>query len=317
MRQCCMEKKYIGRAHRKHRWLVVRIAAIFAILICISFGTPKDAFAFHKLNVTATVTKVSNRLNRCFDPPIFACSRPDYFAVISIEGTSKDPWVSCGFLKDRVNDRDTINPTGWTCSATLENPSVVVEIWDFDAPGAELADVIAGPGERLIVPATLGTNAIVTAGDDTDIVVVITATRQPSTLSPLSVSTPSSAVPPQFDPSLKETITISGAVDHKAHVRFFTQSTLGGADIGEINADGPFVFTWDGTYLGGNLAGVGLHSIVAAGEGGTPIISSLPPTSITTGIQIVKRPPNTLILLSSFPATESAPKWNPRAGPLR
>jgi hypothetical protein len=195
----------------------------------------------------------------------------------------------------------------------MSSPTVVVEIWDFDGAikNPDLADIVAGPGESLRVPVTRGTTTIVSRGDDTDATVIITAARKPSELLPVSVNQR------EFDPSLNETITISGTVDHQTELRISTSSTLVGGDIGALTANGPFTFVWNGTYIGGNPASVGVHDIIVAGEGGTPVISSSPPTQIIRGIRVIKRPPNVLKLLNSFPATSGKPQWNPRAGPLK
>jgi hypothetical protein len=292
---------------RTERLIVVSLLAIFGFL-----AFTQTAHAFHQVNVTATVTRVTNKLNRCFDPLVVGCSRPDYYAVITIESNSKDPSQSCSFRKELIENRDTITPTTWTCSARMENPIVVVNIWDFDGNKfPDLADIVAGPGESLRVPVTRGTTSITSVGDDTNVMIIITATREPSKLFPPLVNQR------EFDPSLNETITISGAVDHQTRLKIRTNSTLGRADIGDINVNGPFMFVWNGTFIGGTAAPVAIHDIIVAGEGGNPVISSSPPTEIINGINLIKRPPNSLAILSSFPATKSKPRWNPRAGPLK
>ena len=116
-------------------------------------------------------------------------------------------------------------------------------------------------------------------------------------------------------------MTISGVVSHETRVTLTAVGPLGAAagDIGVIDVSGPFAFRWNGTYLNGVPAALGVYtSIIARGEGGTnPVSNSSPPTRKTGPVSIIRRPPNSLKLLTSFPVTTQKPKWNPQAGPLR
>ena len=120
----------VGAPNARH-WRVARLLLGILLNLIVTFASTSLVHAFHRTQVTATITLVRNKLVKCFDPLVVGCSRPDYFAVITFESRAGQASQSCSFRSEHIRDRDTINPN-WTCSATIANPTVVVEIWDFD-----------------------------------------------------------------------------------------------------------------------------------------------------------------------------------------
>lgn len=294
-----------------HRRSIIRLVLI-GLLFLAFLASPTPVSAFHRLFLNISVTHVRNKLVKCFDPFYpFGCSRPDYYAVVTVEGDSKEKAVVCLDTRTRyVQDRDTIAPTDWSCAVTMERPTVVVQIFDYDGSGlaaidgADKADITVGPGEDLRFSVGEGTTVPTDPGWDTDVTVIVTATRELSRLLPASVNRW------DIDPTLGETITISGSVDHQAQIRML--AGISGGEIANFTTEGAYAFAWNGTYTDGRSVRPGSWDIVVKGEGGIPLRLSKPPELIIRGVQVLQRPPDTLTVLRRFPAGD----WNPRAGPL-
>jgi hypothetical protein len=299
------------RLYRRNIICLILVGLLF--LTFLASATPVNAF--HRLVLNISVTRVENLLKKCFDPLVVGCSRPDYYAVVTVEGDSKENAVVClDTRKQYVQDRDTITPSDWNCEVKMEKPTITVQIFDYDGSGlaaidgADKADISSDPREEdLRFSVGGGTTVPFDLGWDTRVTVVVTATREPSLLRPVSVNRS------DIDPTLNENITLSGSVDHRAQIKMRINGSLGGGDIADFTSHGAYAFAWNGTYLGGQqvaLDPLASWSIIVHAEGGPLLTPTWP--FIISGIKVFKRPPNTLTSLRRFPAGD----WNPRAGPL-
>lgn len=298
--------------------------ALLAVAVAVVLGLASPAHAFHTVTVTVRVTNVDNLGKYCYDP-FLVCSRPDYFALITIRGAGAD--AVCNRTPFVLN-RDHITPNGWICTQTVVGPaSVRVAIYDFDGTGLaaldghDHADVVAGGGLPFdaTAPAVPGTtNTFAPSGEDSSVRFTVTTDVVPGTLSQLTTT------PQAFDPSLGERVTISGTVSDPTHPGQLNATSLrlviatGSGTVYEsttptINTlTGRFEFQWNGITNAGSLASPILHSIYVFGSGGPLGTPTNPQAFTSTTVSVLRKPPEQLAFVSLAP-TEP---WNPRSGPL-
>lgn len=306
-------KKLIGYAWR---------LTISLLLVVTWLGlASKPAYAVHQMTVTVTITDVNNLLRGCFDIEPWGCSRPDYFAVVTINGP-----VGAGRCDTRdqyVLNRDNIEPN-WVCDQTIEQSrplrswdnlaTVTIEIYDFDGglagvfnQGNQQADVQPGQGMAFTLPITPGLmNFDTTAnGDneaDTRVRGTIEATIQPIRLTDMNVN------PIFFDPRFDETVRVTGLASETVSMRdiSLTMSVNGPGGVFTtsmftLGADNQhFTFNWDGR-ISGVIAPPGFYTITINGQ-------AVPP-----GVAVINRPQNDLVFLDFDPVRD----WYPGLGPLQ
>ena len=286
------------------------IVLLVALAVVVTIAAP-NAKATHQVTVTVTVTNVDNLVSgqifRCFDPQFLGCGRGDFFAIISFT-TPNGPSASCD-ATSFTEDRDFVEPN-WTCTRTVNAPATaMIDIWDFDGglrglDGHDPADAVAGPGRILSIPVSPGTTPFDSTGDDVRVRGSVTAAVVPASLTSVSVT------PTFFDPSLGESARVLGGVSE------FTPLTLeilnpSGALVHQSTsmtfsaASGTYEFTWDGRVNGVPAPG-GTYTARVSGGAATS------PAARTATFFVVRRPPNTLAILSLAPAAD----WNVRSGAL-